>query len=208
MLQNRVDPWGRLIAVSSRGTLMGNRGILHDGDQAVVREWAHKHWVACVLEFKGIKRAKPFSTLNNYSELFFLDEATALSAGHRPCHHCQRLRSAAFKTAWLKGSQHTDFISMPAIDAALHSERVRQGGSKVKFAAPWSALPVGTMFEKDGEAYVVARTGNLKWSFDGYMKVASFHARQTVEVLTPRSIVNAFTHGFEPMLHPSAATAT
>jgi hypothetical protein len=185
---------------------MGNRGILHDHDQAIVRDWAHKHWVVCVLEFKRVKRAKPFSKPNNYSELFFLDEATALSAGHRPCHHCQRQRSAAFKEAGMKGSQLAGFVPMPALDAALHSERV-QGGSKVTFEAQWRSLPLGTMFEKDGAAHVVARKGPLKWSFDVYMQAASFDIDETVEVLTPRSIVSAFSHGFVPSLHPSAATA-
>jgi hypothetical protein len=187
---------------------MGNRGILHDASQVITRDWAHKHWVSCLLDFKGIKRAKPFSTLSNYSELFFLDEATALSAGHRPCHHCQRQRSSAFKEAWLKGSQLTGFVSMPAIDAALHSERVRLGGRKGTFEACMSALPLGTMFEADGCAYVIAQQGPLKWSFDGYVPAGSFDAHQTVDVLTPCSIVKAIAHGFDPKLHPSAMSVS
>lgn len=186
---------------------MGNRGILHDADQALTRDWAHKHWVACLLEFKGVKRAKPFSSPDNYSELFFLDEATAFSAGHRPCHHCQRQRSTAFKAAWLKGRQLEGFVSMPAIDKVLHSERVLGNGLKANFQAHLSSLPLGTMFAADGDAYVVARQGQLKWSFDGYSPGASFDLNQPVEVLTPQSIVGAFEHGFEPALHSSAAFA-
>ncbi|WP_332747657.1 hypothetical protein [Hydrogenophaga sp.] len=96
---------------------------------------------------------------------------------------------------------------MPAIDKVLHSERVLGNGLKANFQAHLSSLPLGTMFAADGDAYVVARQGQLKWSFDGYSPGASFDLNQPVEVLTPQSIVGAFEHGFEPALHSSAAFA-
>ncbi len=94
-LQNRVDPWGYLRATSARGSLMGNRGILHNQEKRIVRPWAHKAWIACLLSYGSVRRA--VFAPGNYSELFFLDEATALSAGHRPCGQCQRERYRLFK---------------------------------------------------------------------------------------------------------------
>lgn len=102
-LQNRVDPSGRLCAVQSRGMLMGNRGILHNDRNEIIKPRAHKAWVTCLLEYKGIKRPKPFSK-GSYSELFFLDEATAFAAGHLPCAYCQRARHLAFKASWVRAN--------------------------------------------------------------------------------------------------------
>ncbi len=205
MLQNRVDPWGRLHAVSHRGTLMGNRGILHDADQQIRREWAHQHWVTCLLEFRGIQRAKPFSTSDNYSELFFLDEATAFAAGHRPCHHCQRERSAAFKTAWTRGNApDAGFVSMQDIDRALHRERVDRSRGKVTFERALESLPPGTMFEHQQQAFVASPRGFLPWSFSGYGSTTAIPLQTPVKVLTPVSVVRAFATGFVPKLHASA----
>lgn len=206
MLQNRVNPWGHLVAVHHRGALMGNRGILHDAQNCIVRDWAHKSWVTCLLSYKEIKRPKPFSP-GNYSELFFLDEATAFAAGHRPCSYCQRKRSKEFKAAWLNANvpleQHRGF-NMPAVDSRLHEERATRGGAKVTYKAEVSSLPSGAMFEHEGTAYLVHAGQFLPWSFAGYGKAASFHAAAVVQVLTPQSIVAAFKHGFTPSTHLSA----
>jgi hypothetical protein len=196
-----------LLAVRDRGSLMGNRGILHDAENRIVRNWAHKSWVACLLAYKEIKRPKPFSP-GNYSELFFLDEATAFAAGHRPCTYCQRKRSNEFKSAWLAVNvpveQHREF-SMKALDATLHGERAAKGGAKVTYEAEASALPNGAMFEHGGVAYLVNRGLFLPWSFQGYGKPAAIPSGTIVKVLTPRSIVAAFRNAFTPTVHASAA---
>jgi len=205
-LQNRVDPWGRLCANPARGALMGNRGILHDDENRIVRPWAHKAWVTCLLEFKSIKRSKPFSP-GNYSELFFIDEATAFAAGHRPCAYCQRERHLKFKQAWVRANvaEKTDAaISMTDIDRLLHAERAAKGGAKVRFDAALSSLPVGVMFEHQDTAYLVSPRGFLPWSFNGYGERIDMDADATVAVLTPRSVVQTFAHGFEPKFHSSA----
>ncbi|WP_197065223.1 hypothetical protein [Massilia sp. 9096] len=188
---------------------MGNRGILHDDENRIVRPWAHKGWVTCLLEFKGIKRPKPFSK-GNYSELFFLDEATAFAAGHRPCAYCQRVRHLEFKDAWLRSNvepEHRASTSMPDIDKVLHAERAISGGGKGTYDAPLAELPQGAIFEHEEIAYLVATDSYLPWSFEGYGTPYRIDPRATVKVLTPRSVVRAFTEGFMPKLHPSATAA-
>ena len=205
-LQNRVNPWGNLCAVPSRGTLMGNRGILHDDRNKIVKPWAHKAWVTCLLEFKGIKRPRPFSP-GTYSELFFLDEATALAAGHRPCASCQRARHLEFKDAWIRANVVEELRAstlMPNIDKVLHAERTASGGGKRTFYAPLEALPLGTIFEHESTACLVTGAGYLPWSFGGYGAPKSIDQVTIVKVLTPRSVVRAFAAGFTPAIHSSA----
>lgn len=180
---------------------MGKRGILHDDGNRIVRPWAHKAWVTCSLEFNGIKRPKPFSP-GNYSELFFIDEATAFAAGHRPCAHCQRARHREFKDAWVRANVADELRAstlMPAIDRVLHTERGVPGGRKVTFDAPLVELPLGAMFEYDEAAYLVAATGYLPWSFDGYGAAKSIDRTSVVKVLTPQSIIRALVGGFTPL---------
>lgn len=201
MLQNRVTPWGELCAVPDRGNLMGNRGILHNERKEIVANWRHKHWVTCLLTFKEIQRPKPFSTTDNYSELFFLDEATAFAAGHRPCNHCQRERLTEFKTAWVlanrPGSQPKD-IRMDEIDQALHSERVLRGGIKNTYPAKLGQLPFGTVVEYEKQALLVDKGGLYCWSFSGYTLADPLPPSTDVNVLTPFSIVKSFECGFSP----------
>lgn len=205
-LQNRVDPWGRLCADPSRGALMGNRGILHDDANNIVRPWAHKAWVTCLLEFKGVKRTRPFSR-GNYSELFFIDEATAFAAGHRPCAYCQRQRHLAFKEAWLRANMAEESraaTSMKEVDAILHAERAIRGGGKMSFDAMLRELPSGVIFEHEQHAYLVSSQRTyLRWSFGGYAEARDIEPTAIVKVLTPRSIVRAFGHGFSPLVHAS-----
>ncbi len=185
---------------------MGNRGILHDGSNQIVKPWAHKAWVTCLLSYKNIKRPSPFSK-GNYSELFFLDEATAFSAGHRPCSYCQRERHIAFKDAWLRGNVEESArqsVLMPEIDSILHSERAIRGGGKQTFEAQLCELPLGSMFEHDGNAFLVNDLGYLPWSFDGYRSPQHLNKATKVRVLTPQSVVKAFLAGFVPNMHPSA----
>jgi len=186
---------------------MGNRGILHDEGNSIVRPWAHKAWVTCLLEFKDIKRSKPFSQ-GNYSELFFFDEATAFAAGHRPCAYCQRARQVEFKDAWVRANVQEDLrasTKMPDIDKVLHAERAISGGGKRTYDARLVELPHGAIFEHKDVAYLVSVRGNLPWSFSGYGAAQNIDETELVKVLTPRSIVRAFAAGFTPIIHKSAS---
>lgn len=208
MLQNRVSPWGELVAVSDRGALMGNRGILHNEDKEIVRRWQHKAWVTCLLKFGNLQRPKPFSTTDNYSELFFLDEATAFAAGHRPCHYCQRQRAKQFKDAWCAANHpESAFVPQGDLDAQLHRERTTRTGAKVTFEARAGELPLGTMFSMGESSYLVSTQGFLPWSFGGYGASVALSNGDLVAVLTPRSVVEAFRQGFLPDVHPSAMRA-
>lgn len=184
---------------------MGNRGILHDADQRIRRQWSHRSWVTCVLSFGDIQRA--VFAPNNYSELFFLDEVTSLAAGHRPCHTCQRERHLAFKRDWVQANmaeKGNAFVPVSEIDKVLHAERAIPGGGKRTFQANAAALPRGTMFEHEGNAYLAWTSRLLRWSFEGYAYVADNIPDELVKVLTPASIVRMFSAGFEPYVHPSA----
>jgi hypothetical protein len=205
-LQNRVDPWGRLHAVSSKGALLGNRGILHNANREIVAPWKHKGWVTCALSF-GNRRRDVFST-GNYSELFFLDEATALAAGHRPCAECRRDRFKQFKSAWLAGNPEAlvnKKESIAEIDRIMHAERALAGGGKRTFQAQLAALPSGVIVDIEGSAYLLWGHRLLLWSFFGY-QTSNVPATpmQTVTVLTPSSVVAAITRGFAPVVHESA----
>ena len=205
MLQNRVNPWGELCAVPDRGQLMGNRGILHNEHNDIVRPWKRKAWVTCLLHFKDIQRPRPFSQ-GNYSELFFLDEVTAFAAGHRPCNFCQRARSQEFKEAWVRANiaaaeQHD--VTMPDIDKVLHAERAIRGGGKKTYRCALSELPRGSMFDLGGVAYVVGRNGFHPWSFAGYGSAVAIDGQSVVDVLTPASVVRTFSAGFVPKAHES-----
>ena len=120
-LQNRVNPFGMIVADVARGTLMGNRGCLHDDGDRPLRQYQSRRWIICVLDFKGRKRT-PMPP-GQYTSLFFLDEATALAAGHRPCAECQRERFTYFRQHWAAANPGLAGSLMPSvetIDAALH----------------------------------------------------------------------------------------
>ncbi len=205
-LRNRVNPWGQLCSVRDRGQLMGNRGILHDEHNQIVRPWAHKAWVTCQIAFRGIKRPQPFSR-GNYSELFFLDEATSFAAGHRPCAYCQRGRFKAFKAAWLSSNAmvaESTTASIATIDNKLHEDRAIRGGGKRTFEATVADLPMGAMFAFELAAYLVTSRGCLPWSFGGYGSPVDFGASRLVTVLTPQSVVRTFESAFTPRVHSSA----
>lgn len=205
-LQNRVDPWGRLHAVPERGAWMGNRGILHDENRRVVSHWKLRAWITCVLQFRGRQRT-PFSP-RRYSELFFLDEATAFAAGHRPCAECRRARYNEFKAAWLAANpSRIDAVNpkIGEIDRILHAERVQKSGGKISYEAPYGALPPGTMIEHDAAACLVWGGGLHRWSFAGYARMPAVPSRSDrVRVLTPASVVRLFAAGFVPQVHDSA----
>lgn len=207
-LQNRVDPWGRLHAVEARGFLMGNRGTLHDAQRHVVRSSQRSAWVTCTVEFGG-RRREVFGQ-STYSELFFLDETTAFSAGHRPCAACRRDRYAEFKAAWLSAnSAHFSLASesMTDIDKLLHQERNDRRGAKTTFQAALTSLPLGAFVDINNEALLVSRNGLMRWSFAGYSRLQVQPSPATqVRVLTPESVTRVFAAGFRPLLHQSAYT--
>ena len=198
--QNRVDPWGELFADRSRGSLMGNRGLLHDDQGRIKKNHQLERWIICLLEFKGWRREvmKP----GHYTELFFWDEATALAAGHRPCAECQRARYELFRDAWMAGQETTSRVLAPELDAVLHSERIANDGSKVTFQAYPGDLPNGTMVARDSEpdgprAYLVHGGRLWRWTSNGYEEPSEPLGSEAVAVLTPRSTVAALENGFD-----------
>lgn len=207
-LQNRVDPWGKLNAVPMRGSLMGNRGILHNESRQIVRPWAGKSWVTCALQFKDNQRNGKVFSDGSYSELFFLDEATAFAAGHRPCNYCRKPRYAEFKNAWLAANRLDAVGNTPIteVDKVLHAERAIPGGGKVMFSAALNELPSGTIFEHENAAFLVWKGAIHRWSFDGYTPSLLQFGAQPVKVLTPASIVRMYRDGFIPSVHASAVS--
>jgi hypothetical protein len=189
-LQNRVDPFGALHAVSARGTLMGNRGgRFHRDDQTLGRRrWASRQWIACVCEFKGRRRSV---WGRYYTELFFLDEYTALAAGHRPCFECRRAEAQAFRAAF--ASQAT--MSAPEIDRRLHDERQVEGRKRLH-SVRISSLPDGAMITRGAQAYLLRGDALLPWSWEGYGAPIARAARGHVDALTPPSICRALAAGY------------
>ena len=204
-LQNRVNPYGQLQAVTARGALMGNRGILHNGAKQIIAEWRSPRWITCALNFKG-RRHEVFAP-HSYSQLFFLDEATALAAGHRPCAECGRNRFREFRAAWAAGNAGhgaSRRLSADRLDRILHPERVQRGGGKKTYAAVLSSLPAGVIVEHEGRAYLLWAGKLRPWSFAGYGPAADVLSAAGVKVLTPRPIVRAIKAGFVPQVHESA----
>src|SRR5947207_3325928 len=209
-LQNRVTPEGEIAATPHRGLMMGNRGgCFHLPDRTLgTRRWATRQWIACGLEFKGRHREAMMQP-NRYTELFFLDEATALAAGHRPCFECRRRDAEHFSALWAQTRGWPAPARAPEMDLALHAERVGAEGQKVTYRAQLSALPDGTFVRlPDGntaQPYLVDANRLLPWSPAGYGAPLPASRRREVEVLTPRSMVAVLSAGYRPMLHPSAA---
>jgi hypothetical protein len=201
-LQNRVDPYGALHATEARGAWTGNRGVLHDSSKRVVAEWRLTRWITCLLEFKG-RRREVFAP-NRYSELFFLDEATSLAAGHRPCAECRRARYHEFRAAWDIGRRGCHAaprsLKAPEIDRLLHAERLDGGSGKRTYRAVLSTLPDGAMVEHEGRPCLIWRGALRPWSFSGYGPGIAVAAEVEVDVLTPRSIVGAVRSGFAPQV--------
>lgn len=183
---------------------MGNRGILHDADRKVVKPWAHKHWVTCLLFYQGVKR-EVFGP-GRYWELFFLDEATSFTAGHRPCGRCQRDWHAQFSETRRRANaiQH-NVRTVENLDSVLRSERAIRGGGKRAFAAAMNDLPDGALFELGETAYLVWKSAHLRRSFDGYSHTgADLAPDPMVGVLTPPSVVCAIRERFVPHAHRTA----
>ena len=203
--QNRVTPTGELIATTARGTLMGNRGRLHTPERKIVRSWQLKAWITCLLEFKYYHR-KIMST-NTWTELFFLDEITAFAAGHRPCAYCRRQDFKRFKELWMAANPNlVTGQSIKNVDEVLHKERVSKNGTKLLYDDLLKNLPGGTMFmlPKIANQYFVLRKDKVsEWSPQRYESHPDIPGETSVQVLTPRSVVNTFAQGYEPKSHES-----
>jgi hypothetical protein len=202
-LQNRVTPTGDIIATPHRGLFTGNRGIIHDpATKTLLRKrWASQAWLVCVCEFRG--RRREVMSGRSWTELFFLDEATASAAGHRPCFFCRRDAAKRFCAAWEQGNGVAN-VRARDVDAVLHRERL-DGGRKRLHALPmrFEKLPDGAMVQQGDESYLIAQGRALAWSPAGY-RAADNVALREAALLTPPSTLRALSAGYCPLLHPSA----
>lgn len=216
-LQNRVDPFGTIHAVPDRGLFTGNRGIVHDPNTRTLlkKRWALQAWIICVCEFRNVRRVpmgrnrpggpgEPDKA--GWTELFFLDEVTALAAGHRPCFYCRRERAkgfigcfgVAFKIAEPRASQ---------LDQRLHRERLASGGKPVLVTVDeLSGLPDGAMVGRGKDCYALRGGAALHWSFAGYKEPVAFASLsgQLLRLLTPATTLAVLRSGYRPVWHPSA----
>jgi hypothetical protein len=174
--------------------LTGNRGILHDGRTLGARRWTHPHWISCTLDWKGTRRT-PMSP-GTWTELFFLDEAVALAAGHRPCALCRRPAFRAFQVAW-------GGAPAPEIDRALHAARVTPGRSQRRHLAPAADLPDGSMILWQDRAHLCQGGRALPFAAAGYGPPVPL-PQGPVTVLTPAPVIAVLRAGYRPVLHPTA----
>lgn len=216
-LQNRVDPFGSIHAVPDRGLFTGNRGIIHDpGTRTLLKKrWALRAWIICVCEFRNVQRipmgrnrpggpGEPDRA--GWTELFFLDEVTALAAGHRPCFYCRRERAKDFVDRFGEAFKIAE-PRAPQLDQRLHKERLASGGNLVPTtAAQLSALPEGTMVTDGAGCYALRGGAALRWSFAGYDKPMAFAklSGRAIGVLTPVATLAVLRLGYRPVWHPSA----
>jgi len=203
--RNRVTPFGDIVAVPGRGLLTGNRGVLHDAQQRIVRDCQVRRWIACRLEFRG--RHRELMQPGRWTELFFLDEAAALAAGHRPCAECRHADYVRFRDAWQRAFAAGQPWSVDAVDRQLHHDRRLGPWRKRTYLDDVSTLPNGSYIELDDQAWLVRPDSLLAWSPDRYLNRRPRPRRGAVTVLTPRSLVQVLRASYAPMLHPSAHDA-
>jgi len=199
MLQNRVDPKGEFIMTSARGAWMGNRGVIHK-DKQIIKAFKHKAWIICALEFKGRKRSVMMP--DRWTELFFLDEATAFAAGHRPCFECRKEDAQRFKSCSITGNPQYHFdrkTSINLIDEVIHRERIDGNKKKVTHQRIASDLPDGTFVLINNEAYVLSHGKLHHWMPFGYTDTMVI-PDSPLTILTPPSVVNAFRAGYAPQI--------
>jgi hypothetical protein len=201
MLQNRVDPTGRIIETSARGLWMGNRGVIHNEQKQIIREFKHKAWIICQLEFKGKRRV--VMTPNRWTELFFVDEATALAAGHRPCFECRKEDAKRFKSCWVKGNPLHDFTkatSINQIDEVIHQERIDSEKKKITHQRNRPDIPNGTFILLNDDPHLLSNGKLHRWTPFGYEGGMALPDTSAFTVLTPNSIVNAIQAGYVPQV--------
>jgi hypothetical protein len=201
-LQNRVNPFGEFIATPARGLFMGNRGgrFHTDARTLTARRWASRQWICCVLDFKNRQRDV---WGRFYTELFFLDEPSALAAGHRPCFECRRADALRFAEGWRQAHQLRARPMAPAMDRVLHAERLT-GRAKRLNQREISSLPDSAFIALDGEAFAVRGDALLHWTPAGYDARRNRPRHGLVDVLTPPSILAVLAAGYQPHWHESA----
>jgi hypothetical protein len=201
MLQNRVDPSGNIIKTPERGAWLGNRGVIHNDKQEIVRPYKLKAWITCVLQFRG--RHREIMQPNRWTELFFLDEATAFSAGHRPCFQCRYKDHQRFKEYWLKGNPQYGFnmkTPVSKIDYIIQQERIAADKLKVTYKEYQKALPDGTFILYGDKPYLLKNNKLHLWNPAGYEKSITLPGTEKLTVLTPKSLVNMFSVGYVPQM--------
>ncbi|WP_061847525.1 hypothetical protein [Bradyrhizobium sp. DOA1] len=201
-LQNRVTPTGDIIATPHRGLFTGNRGIIHDPATKTLlkKRWSSPAWITCLCEFRGWRR--PVMARRSWTELFFLDEATAFAAGHRPCFFCRRDDAKRFRAAWEAGNGASG-VSAKAMDAVLHRERLDRGRKRLHpLPVPLADLPDGAMVQQGEECFLVAQGRVLLWSPAGYSAVE--REPSEAALLTPPSTLRTLRAGYASVLHPTA----
>ena len=199
-LQNRVTPDKSIVRENWRGDFMGNRGgRIHDPETKTLlkRKWASKRWIICVTKFKQRHREVMG---NSYTELFFLDEVSALAAGHRPCFECRQKDAKAFATAWTTSHEKTIGSLADAMDRLLHEERTREG--KLLETSQMEQLPNGAMIMANKSCYAIKDNQFLKWSGLGYAIEELPHGEKYL--LTPPSTIEVLRNGYKPYWHRSA----
>jgi hypothetical protein len=206
-LQNRVSPEGNIVAHPARGDMFGNRGgCFHRDDGTLrLRHWASRQWICCVLSFKN--RRRKLLTPGLYTELFFLDEATAFAAGHRPCFECRRGDAKRFAAFWSKVGNSNTSPSAPAMDLVLHAERLNADRSKRTERRAFGTVPDGAFVRWQSKPHLVLDRSLLPWNFDGYAAPVTASAKEVVELLTPPTIASIIEAGYRPKLHWSARLA-
>lgn len=181
---------------------MGNRGVLHNARQEIVRDWQVRRWIACRLEFRG--RHRQVMTPGSYTELFFLDEAAALADGHRPCAECRHADYLAFQNSWSAAFPQGPLPTADSMDAVVHAERRVRPYVKRTHQMELSTLPDATYVSLNGQACLVLGNTLLEWSAGGYGQRRPRPVHGNIEVLTPPSIVEVLRKGFRPVLHPTS----
>lgn len=199
--QNRVTPRSKIIAHPARGLMMGNRGCLHDAAGRLVRDWAVRRWIICLTDFKDRRRA--LMQPGRYSELFFLDEAVALAAGHRPCAECRRADYRRFCAAWAAAGLGGD-LGADAMDLILHAHRRTAARAQATWTAPYGDLPDGTFVAAGDGAFLVRGGGLYPYDPAGYLRPCPRPPSGMATVLTPAPTVRVLAAGYRPLLHPSA----
>jgi hypothetical protein len=199
-----VTPFGDLIATPERGLMFGNRGVLHNHERRIVRHSQGRRWIVCVLEFRG--RHRPIMTPGSYTELFFLDDATALAAGHRPCAECRYQDYQRFRRNWnAAGNDPSGALpSADQMDAQLHQDRLEAPGKKKVYTAEVAVLPDGVFILRDGEPWLLWQSALHHWTPGSYDRHIPRPMQGDVAVLTPQATVRTIAAGYKPAVHPSA----
>lgn len=200
-LQNRVTPFGEIVALPQRGLFTGNRGIIHDPATKTLlsKRWTSKAWLICLCDFQG--RRREVMGGRSWTELFFLDEAVALAAGHRPCFFCRRQAALHFRACWASAKDSTA-PTAGKMDATLHGERLERRRKRVHpISGPPSALPDGAVVAAGGHAFTLRAGLAHRWTIDGYAPPQRLDKAEAL--LTPPSTVLTLRAGYRPVFHPS-----